>query len=600
MFRSKLLWRLYTGYVAIILISTLVVGIQLSRQLAANSLEEIQHSLAVSSELLAAIAKDSLLAPSPDSNSSALQAMLVELGVSTESRLTVIATDGRVIADSRELPQSMDNHRQRPEIIDALETGAGIASRYSQTLQQQMMYRAVAVTNNQQTLGFVRVSLPLATIDNRLAQLRLIVLLSAGIVALAALILGFYFAKRFTDPLLKMTEAAEAISQGDYERRITVDRQDEIGQLAAAFNRMARSSAQRMTEITLDHNRLSNIFAGMVEGVIDVDQQQKIIHINQVAADLLGLSVTNCINQPIWEQVRVTEIINALEQALETREVVKAQMRRSTEEDDLVVDIYAAALQNEKQESIGAVIVLHNISELDHLERIRRDFVANASHELKTPITAIRGLTETILDDADMPENIRHDFIERVHAQSLRLSSLVTDLMTISRLESDHQEKSFHVFDLVELVRRSAVACKAICLEKQLDLALELPNDAIMINGDNQAISQLVDNLVDNATKYTNTKGSIKVSLCRKEGQALLTVKDSGIGISPQLQQRIFERFYRVDKARSRELGGTGLGLSIVNNIAEQHGGTVSVESQLAKGSTFIVALPLENFSENS
>jgi two-component system, OmpR family, phosphate regulon sensor histidine kinase PhoR len=600
MFRSKLLWRLYTGYVAIILISTLVVGIQLSRQLAANSLEEIQHSLAVSSELLAAIAKDSLLAPSPDSNSSALQAMLVELGVSTESRLTVIATDGRVIADSRELPQSMDNHRQRPEIIDALETGAGIASRYSQTLQQQMMYRAVAVTNNQQTLGFVRVSLPLATIDNRLAQLRFIVLLSAGIVALAALILGFYFAKRFTDPLLKMTEAAEAISQGDYERRITVDRQDEIGQLAAAFNRMARSSAQRMTEITLDHNRLSNIFAGMVEGVIDVDQQQKIIHINQVAADLLGLSVTNCINQPIWEQVRVTEIINALEQALETREVVKAQMRRSTEEDDLVVDIYAAALQNEKQESIGAVIVLHNISELDHLERIRRDFVANASHELKTPITAIRGLTETILDDADMPENIRHDFIERVHAQSLRLSSLVTDLMTISRLESDHQEKSFHVFDLVELVRRSAAACKAICLEKQLDLTLELPNDAIMINGDNQAISQLVDNLVDNATKYTNTKGSIKVSLCRKEGQALLTVKDSGIGISPQLQQRIFERFYRVDKARSRELGGTGLGLSIVNNIAEQHGGTVSVESQLAKGSTFIVALPLENFSENS
>lgn len=593
MFRSQLLWRLYTGYAAIILISALVVGILLSRQLAENTLEEIQESLSVRSTLLTEIAKDSLLASTGGNYSDSLQSTLTELGSSTASRLTVIATDGVVIADSQEQPQSMDNHLQRPEIIDAIDSGAGIASRYSQTLQQMMMYRAVGVRENQQLIGLVRVSVPLTTVDSRLAQLRLIILLSAGIVAIAALILGLYFVKRFTDPLLRMTEAAEAISQGDYNRRISVTQKDELGTLATAFNRMAKGSAQRMAEITLERNRLSSIFAGMVEGVIDVDQQQKIVHINQVAADLLDLSIKDCIDQPIWEQVRVAEIITALEQALNKREVVKTQMRRPSAEDDQVIDIYAAALHDEKQELIGAVIVLHNISELDHLERIRRDFVANASHELKTPITAIRGLTETILDDTDMPEATRQDFTEKVHAQSLRLSSLVTDLMTISRLESDHQEKSFDRFDLVELVRRSVTASKQVCEEKQLDLQLDLPNGALMINGEIQAISQLVDNLIDNATKYTDVAGAISVSLCRKDEAALLTIKDSGIGISPQLQQRIFERFYRVDKARSRELGGTGLGLSIVKNIAEQHGGSVSVESQPGLGSTFSVSLPL-------
>jgi two-component system phosphate regulon sensor histidine kinase PhoR len=593
MFHSRLLWRLYSGYAAIIVISVLVVGILLSRQLEENTLKEIQDSLSVRSALLTEIARDSLLTASTANSNSSFQSALTKLGNSTASRLTVIAADGHVIADSQEQPQAMDNHLQRPEIIDAMANGTGVASRYSQTLQQMMMYRAVAVSEDQQLTGFVRVSVPLTTVDSRLAQLRSIILLSAGIVAIAALLLGLYFVRRFTDPLQRMTEAAEAISQGDYDRRIDLSQKDEVGTLAAAFNRMAKTSAERMDEIILERNRLSSIFAGMVEGVIDVDQHQKIVHINQVAADLLELSIDDCLDQPIWEQVRVTEIIAALEQTLNKSDIVKAQMRRPTEGDDQVVNIYAAALHNEGEELIGAVIVLHDISELDHLERIKRDFVANASHELKTPITAIRGLTETILDDSKMPEETKHDFIKKVYAQSLRLSSLVTDLMTISRMESDHQEKNFHSFDLVEVAKRSVAASKEITKEKQLDLKLELPAIAMNIKGDYQAISQLVDNLLDNAIKYTDMAGTILISIRSENRDVVLTVKDSGIGISPQLQQRIFERFYRVDKARSRELGGTGLGLSIVKNIAEQHGGSVSVESQPGLGSTFCVTLPL-------
>ncbi len=307
-----------------------------------------------------------------------------------------------------------------------------------------------------------------------------------------------------------------------------------------------------------------------------------------------------CIGQPIWEVVRVAEIIDALEQALNNREIVKAQMRHLSEEDDLVVDIYAASLQNEHGDAIGAVVVLHNISELDHLERIRRDFVANASHELKTPITAIRGLTETILDDKEMPETTRDDFIQKAHAQSLRLSTLVTDLMTISRLESDQQQTSSSVFDIVELVRLSLLQSEPARNEKQLELNSALSEKPLLLLGDRQSISQLADNLIDNAIKYTDVAGSISVGLDQLEQLAILTVKDSGIGINPQYQQRIFERFYRVDKARSRELGGTGLGLSIVKNIADRHGGNVSVESQPGIGSTFKVVLPLHSRSPES
>lgn len=593
MFRSQLLWRFYAGYVVIILISMLIVSVLVSRQVTENSVQEFRQSLAVRSELLAEIAKPSLSATDQQRAAGLLQTRIVQLGEDTQSRLTIIALDGSVIADSQELPLKMDNHGSRPEIIQARTDGSGFTSRYSQTLNQEMVYRAQRVTEHDELIGFVRVSLPLTTVDDKLAQLRLLVLFGAGVSALSALLLGFYFTKRFTDPLMNMTEIAEAISKGDFARRIAVRQPGEIGQLAATINRMARSSAERMAEITTDRNRLAMIFSGMVEGVIGVDQDRKIIHMNRAAARLLDLTINECLDKPIWEAVRVQEINQALENSIEVQQVVKTQMRRPTDTDDRVVDIYAGALRNTDGESTGAVVVLHDISELDKLERVRRDFVANASHELKTPITAIRGLTETILDDGAMEAATRERFTEKIHTQSLRLSSLVTDLMTISRLESGQNEQHFQPLNLVDVVRQSVSTAKTVCLEKQLTLTSEIPERTLQIDGDQQSISQLLDNLIDNAVKYTAPGGEIRVNLDRDDMSAILVVSDSGVGISPQHQQRIFERFYRIDKARSRELGGTGLGLSIVKNIAEQHGGTVLVESQPGVGTSFTIRLPL-------
>lgn len=593
MFRSQLLWRLYAGYVVIILICTLIVGTLVGRQVTASSIQEIHHSLAVRSELLAEVARPQLILINTR-NSAQLQKTIVQLGKDTGSRLTVISNNGAVISDSQERPEVMDNHGLRPEIILAKEAGFALQSRFSQTLQQQMIYRAHRVMEGERIIGFVRVSFPLSIMDEKLMQLRLIVLFGASVAALAALITGFFFARRFTAPLRYMTEVAEAISQGDYNKRLSVTQNDEVGQLARAFNRMARSSERRMIEITEDRNRLATIFAGMVEGVIHVNQEFEIIHMNQAAASLLDLSLVACMNKPFWENVRDREINDALMQAIKSKDVVKAQLRKATNGDDQVVDIYAAALNSGNTgESIGAIIVLHNISELDALERIRRDFVANASHELKTPITAIRGLTETILDDENMDEEVRSSFIEKIHVQSLRLSSLVSDLMAISRLESSQAERYYELIDLAEIARRSEHAVKNTCIEKQQYFVLNVPDEKVIISGDMQAICQLVDNLLDNAVKYTPIGGTITAELSVESKQAKLTVTDTGIGISMQYQQRIFERFYRVDKARSRELGGTGLGLSIVRNIAEQHGGSISVVSRPGSGSTFTLLLPL-------
>jgi two-component system phosphate regulon sensor histidine kinase PhoR len=604
MFRSQLFWRFYAGYVVIILISTLIVGALVSRQVEKNNTLEINHSLAISSELLAEVAKPTLVNSSLYLSGSdylkPLQQKIVLLGKKTKSRLTAIDRNGLVIADSQETPENMDNHNFRPEIIEARTKGFSTVSRFSQTLQQEMVYRAQRIDDADITLGFVRVSLPLHNIDQKLGLLRLNVIYGAAIAAFSALILGFFFVKHFLSPIVRMTEVAESISRGDYNRRIDINQRDEMGMLARAVNRMALTSSQRMAEITEDRNRLAGILTGMVEGVIYVDENQLIQHINQAAVKMLSLSKSSSLDKPIWEQVRIEEITTAVEQAIETGNVVKTQLCKASgqllgQSKAIVIDIYVAAILNEKGRSIGVVIVLNDISEIALLERIRRDFVANASHELKTPITAIRALTETILDDEEMDPAIARRFTEKINAQSLRLSSLVSDLMTISRLESDETAKPLQVFNFKKIVENSLSDIAPACQDRNINLSSQLCDERVQIEADEQAVSQLVDNLLDNAVKYTLDNGNVDVLMHVNLDQSkiVLEVKDTGIGISLEHQRRIFERFYRVDKARSRDLGGTGLGLSIVKNIAEQHGGSVSVSSRLGHGTSFTVILPI-------
>ncbi|WP_372882316.1 ATP-binding protein [Psychromonas sp.] len=599
LFNPSLIRRLFLGYAVIILSLTLVVSVLVSRQITENTLQDIRDSLSIRAQFLAELSKSAFQNPLQDP--AAMQQKVVELGRNTQSRLSLIKNDGTVLADSHQSPEKTDNHADRPEIIEARKQGTATSTRFSQTVNQQMTYFAQTVSNEQKTLGFVRVALPLTTVDKKLAQLRIVVLISALISAFVALILGFYFAQRFSAPLIKMTTVADAISKGDYSKRIITRQKDEIGLLAEAFNRMAQNYQLRLSEMETERNRLAMIFTGMVEGVIYVNEQQQIIHINQAAANMLNVSTITCLKQALAEQIKITEIISSVQAAIVQQGVVKTQMQRQADSKETeVIDIYAAALTNVQGESIGSVVVLHDISELAYLERVRRDFVANASHELKTPITVIRGLSETILDDPQMSADIRNRFIENINTQSIRLSSLVSDLMSISRLEANQNASAFAAVDLSNTIKQAINNAASSAEEKKISISRQLPDSETIISADQQEINQLIDNLLSNAIRYTPSPGSVNVNLVRQGDEAIITVKDTGIGISLAHQQRIFERFYRVDKARTRELGGTGLGLSIVKNIAEKHHGRVTLSSTEGHGSTFTVFLPLTNASRPS
>jgi two-component system phosphate regulon sensor histidine kinase PhoR len=317
------------------------------------------------------------------------------------------------------------------------------------------------------------------------------------------------------------------------------------------------------------------------------------VHINAAAGRILDVVPETSVERLIWEVTRVRRVSEAIEQVLEGAREVTGELRLQVDSQDRIVQLHGAPLRNGHGDLVGAVLVLHDVTELQRLETVRRDFVANVSHELKTPITAIRGLIDTIVTDEEMPEETRERFLTRIQRQSERLSLLVTDLLTLARLESAEALLEAAPLDLRDIVRSSAANFRASAEERQVSVRVDVPDEPVRIQGDGDALTLLTNNLVDNALKYTPAGGDVQLRLHAADGLAVLDVRDTGIGIAPEHHDRIFERFYRVDKARSRELGGTGLGLSIVKHVCRGHGGSVVVESAPARGSTFRVSLPL-------
>lgn len=468
MIHSRIFLKLYAGFVLIILFCTAIISLMIGRQMQQDSLLEIENSL----KSTATIIRESIIPTLSSDQPDKLQQRIIQMTHDVDTRITIIARDGTVLADSQQTPESMDNHRERPELQQAYSTGLGLITRFSQTLSKTMRYMAMPIDDAHDEYGFIRVALPVAHIEQRLNRLRNIVIAAASLTAIIALLLGFWIAHSFADPLRQMTGVAKLLTKGDYKKRLAIDRQDEIGELASTLNLLAQAAGQR--------------------------------------------------------------------------------------------------------------------------EAIRRDFVANASHELKTPVTAIQAITETLLEDDNMDAETHQRFLQRANDQSIRLSLLVSDLLALSRLESDGSEP-FNNINLNEIIINSCNELQLIAKEKPLSLKTEYPETEVIVTGDEKSLSQLLDNLIDNAIKYTPAGGHVTVQLKTENNQAIIEVEDDGIGIEQEEQQRIFERFYRVDKARSKTLGSTGLGLSIVKHIVLKHQGHITLDSAMEKGSLFRVTLPLLN-----
>ncbi len=584
MIRSRFFWKLFAWYAGFILVGMTAAGFFLANRVRADALREIEAALHQKVALLREIATRPLRGDA----SRGLQERIRLLGAETSTRFTVIRPDGKVIADSDVDPTTMDDHSSRPEILDARDRGAGTVTRFSATTSSEMMYHALAVRDDDLLLGYVRGSLPTRSVDERLSRLvNIILAVAAGAVAVG-MIFSFVLFRAVSGPLQSVTDAARAIAGGKSGERVLVEARDEIGDLARSFNTMAEKLEERIHVSSHERDQLLAILGGMVEGVIAVDEKARIVHINRAAGRILRVSLEESASRPALEVLRPRAIGDVFREALRRGGDLRREVRIPAGTTDRVVEIHAAPIRNG-----GAVVVLHDVTDLRQLESIRSDFVANVSHELKTPITIIKGIVETLLLDEKMPADVRTRFLGKVGHQTGRLSALVDDLLALAALESGAGRAERKAVDLRRVAFEAVEEMIPAADEKGVLLDLPPTSPPLRVMGGREELRRMVDNLLGNAVQYTPAGGRVTVTATPEGDSAVIEVRDEGIGIEPVHHERVFERFYRVDKARSRNLGGTGLGLAIVKHIVIAHEGSVSLKSVPGKGSVFTVKLPL-------
>jgi len=414
----------------------------------------------------------------------------------------------------------------------------------------------------------------------------------AGVAMLVAWLLALALTRRVTRPLREMTAAAQALAVGKTSQRLAADDPaDELGALIHAWNAMLRSLGEQLDAAKLERGRLAAILGSMIEGVVAVDPQERVVHINQVAADLLGVAPDSVEGRAIWEVTRIHTITEVLRAAMRGDTPAQRELRLAGSE-DRVIELRATPLGTGSSGRHGAVLVLGDVTTMRRLETVRQDFVGNVSHELKTPVTAIRGLAETLLDDADMPAATRQRFLARLRDQSLRLSRLVVDLLSLSRLDGDAGGRAGGLVDVRQVVRAALRALEPASQAKTIRILATVPEAPVHVLGELQALEEALFNLLENAVTYSPEGAEVSVLVSSDEDEVAIAVIDRGIGIERRHLDRIFERFYRVDKARSRALGGTGLGLAIVKHIVRSLGGDITVSSEPGAGSCFTLHLP--------
>ena len=582
---SPIFLRLYAGFAVVILFSILIVGLMVQRQIEQASLRDISNNLSSQAFIL-----QQSFANTGQQTQSQIQQTLQQIGQRIDTRVTLLTKDGVVIADSEFNASEMDNHRDRPEIIAANTSDIGQSRRYSKTLQKPMLYVAVSAMASNGHLGYIRTALPTQRIDEEINYLRRVIIIAASLTALIALFIGYWLAMSFARPLRQMTLIAKNYAHGRYQLRIPSQRRDEIGDLARSLNQMADISAQRFDIIKTERDQLSTILKSMNEGVITVTSEGLITHVNAAACRMLRTSGERCLGQALTDIDGSDNLDHAFRQCQQQQTSVEQTIQLDGYTFSRHYRLHVTLLKQSHQ--ADAILVLQDITAVQRIDKMRADFVANASHELKTPITAIRGFAETLIEDDTIDRTIQQRFMRKIHGQSIRLSALVSDLLALSRLESNDEAYNTQV-DLQQVVQRVCANLQAVAQTQQVTLELQIKDGPMMLLGDDNALGQMATNLIDNAIKYTAAKGTVTVTLTVTEGVAVLAVKDNGLGIDESDQERIFERFYRVDKARSQSLGGTGLGLAIVKHIVQSHKGLLQLKSKLNQGSTFTIKIPL-------
>ncbi|MFH2046737.1 MAG: ATP-binding protein [Pseudomonadota bacterium] len=585
---KKLFWKLYPTYLLISVISVVAVSWYASSSMREYFLKQTQTYLKTRGYLLEKQIKPHLF----PLNTSFIDSICKRDGRLTDTRFTVILTNGEVVGDTQENPDNMDNHRNRPEVQQAIKEGLGSSFRYSRTLHQKMMYVVIPVKKGNEIIAFIRASLSISSIDETLCHIYRSIAWGGLFIALFAAALSYLASRYVSRPIEEIRNGAKRFTEGDLKYRLPSIETEELESLSTSLNHMAGQLEEKIENSNRQQNQLQAVLTSMVEGVVAVDKEERIISVNQAAAKIFESSTEELQGRLIQEVIRNRDLQGFVKKALLNEARVEQDIF-FYKNGERIINAYCNPLQDIDGKQIGTLVVVYDVTHLRRLENIRKDFVANVSHEIKTPLTAIKGFVETLQQGAfDNPEESRR-FLQIISKHVKRLNSIVDDLLSLSRLEQKDKQLQLKLETIQ--IRHILISAIQLCQPKADDKHIIIDLDCkeeLTAKLDPNLFEEVFVNLIDNAIKYSPEGKIVKITTEEKDSNIAIHFMDQGVGIDKQYLDRLFERFYRVDAARSRNLGGTGLGLAIVKHILQLHGGHIIVESTPGAGSTFSIFLP--------
>lgn len=586
--------RLFTGYYLTMMLTTLAavltVSVHFFHVSDERAMQEARGELAVR----AALVQRLIPAGAIQGDSARVQSVCEEAARVAAVRLTVVDAAGRVIADTEHDPATMENHTTRPEIAEALAGRTGQIVRESTTVRVRTLYVAIPVRENGAVIGGVRAAVAMPVLEHIAGALRHRVWVAAMVILAVVAVVSYGAARRVSRPVEVLRGVAEGYGSGNFGIKAPTCRWVELSDLAVALNVMADGLKDRIETVTRQRNELEVVLSGMVEGVVAIDRHGNLVRWNQAAARLFGMDEARDRGRHLYEVINDPDIQALATRVAEKNEVAQIEVDFSVGGEVRWLKVRCAPLTDTAGHGIGAVLVAEDCTQQRRLDGMRRDFVANASHELKTPVAAIKGAIETLQDWAMKDPAQARRFTDMAARQVERLENLAGDLLKLSSVEHDMDARSIGLapVNLAEVVSAAVAVCRPGAAERRIAVSVVCPED-LRVSANAPLLEQALVNLLDNAIKYSDPGRKVWIEGVAKVDGVEIVVRDQGCGIAAQDLDRIFERFYRVDKARSRDVGGTGLGLSIVRHIAMVHGGSVRVSSVLGEGSAFTVQLPL-------
>jgi two-component system, OmpR family, phosphate regulon sensor histidine kinase PhoR len=594
-------WRLTITYLVVIAAAISALGLYLLEQSEQYYTQALRSELVTEAMLIGRVVDSELQAGrglrliKPSSHPNTQLKPSLRFADSISRRVTIIALSGRVLADNEHDPRTMENHRNRPEVIGALSGGVrNFSIRYSFTLRTNMLYVAVAVPDRNSPRFVARVAVPLSGVQEVQSRIRNTFLVAMAIALILAMVISMRLTGQIAAPISAMTAMAGRIAKGEFSRRIRTAKlpNDEIRVLATALNDMSERLEQLVGQLSTERDKVETVFRRIDDGIIVLDEHGVIQTANPAAASFFGVAESDIVGKPLMQGVLHTDLSELAAKTLSTGDSGSLDITITSPVERRLY-VYCAPIAESAHGAEGATLVLHDLTEITRVNRIRRDFVSNVSHELRTPLSTMRAMAETVMLRAEDDKETCVQFAGRLVGEVERLTALVDDLLSLAEFEEGRRALITNRVPVSDVVDRAIGLARPAAEAKSIDLTTS-GDLSMQVEVDPDLILQALTNLVANAINYTPAGGSVTVSADQEADRVSISVSDTGIGIAKTEIDRIFERFYRVDKARSRATGGTGLGLAIAKHIVEMHGGVVSVESEVGKGSRFAIRLSAE------